>query len=98
MKTTERGFGLAGSLGAIDRLGIGFDFVVVALTYLLENVAHLVNPAALMQNAGIHGLDGGSQAGTAIGDDQQQAIAHQPASIQILQQSFPGGLAFSLTA
>src|SRR5579875_2505944 len=52
-------FGLPSSLGEIDGLGIGFDGVVVALADLVQEVAHLVHPAARMDHARIHGLDGG---------------------------------------
>src|SRR5579875_2489527 len=62
-------FGLPSSLGQIDGLGIGFDGVVVALADLVQDVAHLVHPAALMGHARIHGLDGGSQSWAAVGDD-----------------------------
>ena len=51
-----------------------------------------------MGKAEIHSLDGGCQSGKTIADDQQQTIPHQAASIQILQQSFPGGLTFCLAA
>lgn len=65
-----RSFGLAAALGKVDGLGIGFHRVVVALAHLVEDVAHLVHPAALVSHARIDGLNGGRQSGAAIGDDQ----------------------------
>src|SRR5579885_2045426 len=54
----ECGFGLTPALGAINRLRSPFHFVVVAFAYVLQNVAHLVHPAALMQHSRIHRLNG----------------------------------------
>src|SRR5580704_19109845 len=71
---------------------------MVATAYFFQDIAHLVYPAALMQRSGIDGLDGCGQPGTTIGDNQQQLLALQSAAIQILQQTFPGALAFAFTA
>ena len=88
------GCGLAPTVGAIDRLGIGFDCIMVATAYFLQDIPHLVHPAALMQRSRVDGLDRGRQSGTTIGDDQQQLLAFQPTPVQILEQPFPGSLAF----
>src|SRR5271157_6636870 len=97
-KSTKSGFGLTTAIGERDRLGIGFHRARVATAYLLQDIPHLVHPATLMQCPGVHGLDGRGQPRTAVGDDQQQLLAFQPAAIQILEQTFPGALAFALTA
>src|ERR1039457_7226268 len=72
-----------------------FDRVIIALPYLLQDVAHLVYPAALMQRPRIDRLDRCCQSRTAIGDDQLQVLALQSAAIQILQQPLPIGLALA---
>src|SRR5271157_5687666 len=48
----KSGFGLTPAVGAIDRLGIGFHRVMVATAYFIQDIAHLVHPAALMQCPG----------------------------------------------
>ena len=50
-EAAECGFGLSAALGQIDGLGSGFDFVVIALASLLQNVAHLVHPARRTEKA-----------------------------------------------
>ncbi len=92
---SRRSLCLAAALGQIDSLCIGLDGIVVALADLLQNVAHLVYPAALMRGAGIDGLNGRGQAGASIGDDQQQLVAFQTAPVEIVQRCRPVGL-FSL--
>ena len=72
--------------------------VVVALPHFLQNVAHLVHPAALMPHSRIDRPNRRRQAGTAVGDDQAEHSALQSAPVQILQQAFPVGLAFALAA
>jgi len=56
--------GLGSTLGLMDGLSSGFDLVVIALACLLQNVAHLVHPAALMPYPRIHGANR-RQSGTA---------------------------------
>src|SRR5579875_70053 len=56
-KATKRPLGLAPTLRSIDRLGVGFHRVVVALAHALQNVPHLMHPGALMLHLRI---DGGS--------------------------------------
>src|SRR5580765_5683951 len=73
----------------IDRLSLTLDLVIVGLTYLLQNIAHLVYPAALMQRPRIDRRNGCRQTRTAIGHNQLQVLALQPAPVQILEQSFP---------
>src|SRR5581483_5974256 len=90
--------GLTPALGALDRLGVGFDRLVIAFADPFQNIAHLVYPAALMQNPRIDGLNRRRQPRAAIGDDQQQLLAGKATTIQILQQPFPGSLAFPLAA
>jgi hypothetical protein len=46
----------------------------------------------------IHGLDRRRQASTAVGNDQSQGFALQPAPVQILEQGFPVRLALALAA
>src|SRR3990172_4902648 len=84
--------------GAIDGLGVGLDRVVVALPHLLQDVAHLVDPAALVGDSRIDGLQGGGQASTTVGDDQLQVLAFQPAPVEVPQESFPGRLALARAA
>ena len=46
-------------------------------------------------------IDGGNrrrQAGTAVGNDQAQLLAFQPAPVEISEQAFPVGLALALAA
>ncbi len=95
-KSLERsaGGGLAG--GLIDALGVPLDGVVVGSPHRLAQIAHLVHPAALVPRSRIHGRDRRGQARTAVGDHQLQPPAPQSPAIQIIQQSFPGGLAFAL--
>src|SRR6185312_181117 len=62
-ESAKRGLVLLAILGLIDGLGLGFDLVVITTAYFLQNIAHLVHPAALMQGARIHRLDGGGQTG-----------------------------------
>ena len=76
---------LSPTLGPVDRLGALFDFLVVALANLLENVAHLVHPTPLMQRPRIDGLDRCRQARTAVGYNQSQVPALQAAPVEILQ-------------
>jgi hypothetical protein len=49
---TGSGLGLAVSMGEIDGLGSGFDPIMVALPYLVEDVAHLLHPATLVSARG----------------------------------------------
>src|SRR5579875_3847583 len=91
-------FGLTAAIGQIDGLCIKLDGIMVALADLVQDVAHLVHPAALMGYARIHGLDGGSQSGAAVGDDQQQLVALQTAPVEILKQCFPVSLTLPLGA
>jgi len=44
----------------------------------------------------IHGLQGGCQPRTTIGDNQLQLLAFQAPPVQIPQQTFPSWLALSL--
>src|SRR5579875_2174257 len=90
--------GLTAAIGQIDGLGIQLDGIMVALAHLVEDIAHLVHPAALMGYAGIDGLDGGSQSGAAVGDDQQQLVALQSAPVEILKQRLPVSLTLTLGA
>lgn len=53
IKAAKCGFGLATTFPPIDRLSVGLELFVVALARLLEKVAHLVHPTALMQNSGV---------------------------------------------
>ena len=87
------GLGLATAVGAINRLRISFHRIITAAGHFLQDIAHLVHPAALMQRSRIDGRDRRRQLGTTVGDDQQQVLAAQLAAIQILQQPFPGALA-----
>src|SRR3990170_994789 len=65
---SREGFlGLPSVVGLIDGLGSGLHLVVVPLPHLLQDVPHLVYPAALMPNARVDGLDRGRQARAAIG-------------------------------
>jgi len=95
-ESTKRDLAPLAILGLIDGLGIGFHGVVVALAYLLHNIAHLVDPAALVQHPGIDRLDGGPPARTTIGHDHLQLVALQSPAIEIVQQPFPVCLALSL--
>ena len=92
------GHGLSPALGQVDGLRADLDGIVVALADLFQDVAHLVHPAALMGGARVHGLDGRRQAGTSVGDDQQQFVALQTATIEVVEQRFPVGLAFAFGA
>ncbi len=83
-------------LGQIDSLGVGLDRIVIAFAYLLQNIAHLVDPAALMPGPRIDGGDRRRQSGTTVGDDQLQVLAFQPAPVQVLQQPLP--IALTLAA
>ena len=49
-----------GGLAQIHGLGIDLDGVVIALAHLLQDVAHLVHPTALMRGVRIDGLDDGN--------------------------------------
>ena len=65
----EGGLRLLAVLSLVDRLGVRFDLVMIATPHFLQDIAHLVHPAALMQGAGINRLDRSGQTGTAIGHD-----------------------------
>src|SRR4051794_9778873 len=82
--------------GEIDGLSTGLDCVVIAFADLVEDVAHLVHPAALMGHTGIHGLNSGRQSRTSIGDDQQKLVCFQSAAIEVVEQGFPVRLALAL--
>src|SRR6478672_12248055 len=82
----------------IDGLSVTLDLVIVGFTYLLQNIAHLVYPAALMQRPRIDRRNSCRQTRTAIGHNQLQVLALQPAPVQILQQSFPVALTLALAA
>src|SRR5271165_6002386 len=97
-EATKGGFGLPSTFGQIDGLRPGFDFLVVGLAHFLQNIAHLVHPAALVPGPGIHARYRRRQSGTAVGDDQREVPALQPAPVQILQQSLPVRLTLSLAA
>jgi hypothetical protein len=95
---TNSCFGLASAFGSVDGLGIALHFLIVAFPHVLQNVPHLVHPAALMEHPRVDRRDRCCKSGTAIGDDQQQVFAPQPAPIQIPEQSFPGTLTLPVTA
>ena len=50
--------GLFAIFGLIDGLSFGFDLVVLALFDFLQDVTHLIHPAALMLSPRIDGRDG----------------------------------------
>src|SRR5439155_18743486 len=95
---TKGSFGRNSAVGAIDGLGSGFHLVVVPLPRFFQNVAHLVDPAALLPHPRIEGANRRRQAGAAVGENQSQRSALQPAPIEILEQGLPVGLAFALAA
>ena len=82
----------------IDRLRVRLHRLVVALADVLENVSHLMHPAALMLRVRVNGLERRRQSRAAIGDDQQQVLAVQAARIQIVQKALPSGLTLALAA
>jgi hypothetical protein len=82
----------------VDGAGVLLDRLIIPLAHLLQNVAHLVHPATLVQHVRVDHLDGRSQTGTAIGHNERQVLALQTPPVQILQQAFPRHLAFSRTA
>ncbi len=51
-----------------------------------------------MQHPRVDGLDRCRQSGIAVGQDQLQMFAFEPATIQILQQPFPGLLVLPFAA
>src|SRR5271166_5686254 len=55
-ESARRRLRLGSAVGQIDGLGVNLDCVVIALPYLLQDIAHLVYPAALMQHPGINRL------------------------------------------
>src|SRR5271165_6615154 len=67
-EATKGGFGVPTTCGQVDGLRPGLDFVVVGLAHFLQNIAHLVHPAALMPGSRIHRRDGCRQTRTAVGD------------------------------
>jgi len=79
-------FSLAAAVGPLDRLGVGFDGVVIALANLLQDVAHLVHLAALMQDLRMFGWP--PPARTAIGQDQLQLLSYQPTPIYVAPKIF----------
>jgi hypothetical protein len=87
------GLGQAG--GLIDFLRVLLDPVMIASAHGVGDIAHFVHPAALMRHARVDRLEGGGQACTAIGDDQLQMPAPQPALIEVLQGPFPPRLALT---
>src|SRR5208282_6780558 len=97
-KAAERRLSVGPAFGQINRLRARLDFVIVALAYFLQNISHLMHPTALMRHSGINGGNRRRQSGTAIGDDQAQLLAFEPAPIQIAEQAFPVGLALALAA
>jgi len=92
------GHGLAAAIGQVDSLRIGLDRIVVALAHLLQDVAHLVYPAALVRGPRINGLDGCSQSGATVGDDEQKLVALEAAPVKIVEQRFPVRLALAFGA
>src|SRR5579884_1321314 len=97
-KATKRPLGLAPTLRPIDRLRIRSHRLVISFPHVLQNVPHLMHPAALRLHLRIDGLQRGGQARATVGDDQQQVLAAQAAPIQIVQKAFPGRLALALAA
>jgi len=91
----KRLLGLAGVGGAIDRLGSGLDRVIVALPHLLQNIPHFVHPTALVFHLGVDRLNGCRQSRAAVGDDQQETLPAQAPRVEVVQKTFPSGLAFS---
>ena len=67
--------------GQVEGLGPGLDRVVIPLPHSLQDVPHLVHPAALMLNARVDGLDRGGQTRAAIGHDELELPAFQPRPI-----------------
>src|SRR5216683_6332999 len=49
-QAAEGGFGLGTARSQVDGLGARLHFVVVRLPYFLQNIPHLVHPAALMSH------------------------------------------------
>jgi len=91
----KRLLGLTGVGGAIDRLGAGLDRVIVALSNLLQNIPHFVHPTALVFHLGVDRLNRRSRPGAAVGDDQQETLPAQAPHVEVVQKTFPSGLAFS---
>ena len=87
--------GFGSGIRLIDRLCIGLYGVVVSFSRFVEDVPHLMHPAALMQNSGIADLKSGRQTRAAVGHNQLQALPDQPAPVQVLEHSFPGLLALA---
>ena len=60
-KATERGFRLRPTVGMIDGLRLTLHVLIVPLPNLLQNVAHLMHPATLMEDARVDPLQGRCQ-------------------------------------
>lgn len=63
-------FGCAMILRVVDSLRSQLYGGAIAAADALEKIAHLVDPAALMSDVRINGLNSRSQSGAAVGDDQ----------------------------
>jgi hypothetical protein len=57
-----------------------------------------MHPAALMAHPRVDRLDRSRQSRAAVGDDQQQLLALQPAAVKIFEQAFPVGLTLAPAA
>jgi hypothetical protein len=57
-----------------DGAGVLLDRLIIPLAHLLQNIAHLVHPATLVQHVRVDHLDGRSQTGTAIVHNERQVL------------------------
>lgn len=85
-------------ISPVDGLRIQLDGIVMALAHLLQNVPHLMHPAARMLRLGIYRRNRNRQPRAAVRDGPLHVLSSQAAPKPTLYQALPECLALSLAA
>ena len=67
------------------------DGAVVGLADLAQHVPDFVRPAALQRDARIDGRQGSDEAPATVGTDHLQAVAGEPAAVEVGKEALPRG-------
>jgi hypothetical protein len=79
-----------------DPMEISFNLLLVSSFHIVEDITCLMSPAALNGDIAIDQREGSQKPLSSVDDNQLKGLAFKSSAIEIMQESFPGRLGFTM--